>query len=58
MHRQMSSILPTFLIDPSSRANHFNLSLVSSLTLLLPQTMLPDANCNCLAGYWRNRKSL
>jgi hypothetical protein len=42
----------------AARANDFNLSLVSSPTLLLPQTMLPDANCNCLAGYWRSGKSL
>jgi len=35
----------------AARANNFNLSLVSSLTLLLPQTMFPDGNYKCLAGY-------
>jgi hypothetical protein len=42
----------------AARVNNFNLSLVSSLTLLFPQTMLLDANCNCLASYWRSEKSL
>ncbi len=46
IYKQLSTILPTFLIDPSSRANTFNRSLVPSPTLALPQAMLPDANRN------------
>ncbi len=58
MHKQLRAFLPAFLTDPSSRAKNFNLSLVSSLTLLLPQTMLPNTNCNYLACYWHSGKSL
>jgi hypothetical protein len=46
IYKQPNAILPTFLIDPSSRANIFNRSLVSSPTSALPQAMLLDANCN------------
>jgi len=46
IYKQLSAILPTFLPDPSSRANTFNRSLVSSPTLALLQAMLPDANRN------------
>ncbi len=45
-YKQLSAILPTFLTDPSSRANTFNRFLAFSPSLALPQAMLPDANRN------------
>jgi hypothetical protein len=54
MVRRLNSILPTSLRDPSPHANTSNQTLVSSPFPLL--TMLPDANYNYLAGYWRSGK--
>ncbi len=56
IYKQLSAILPTFLTDPSSRANTFNHSLVSSLTWAFPQAMLHDANCNEFGWLLAQRK--
>ncbi len=58
MHSQLSSILPASLTESGSHANTFNRSLVSSPSLSLPQTMLPDDNYNYLAELLAQRKSL
>ncbi len=59
MLRQLRYILPAFLTDPSSSCKTTSIYLWFLLSLRYSlKTMLPDANCKYLAGYWRSGKSL